>query len=396
MPDIEPTFQWLTDGAPDVKEPDEIASGLGKRLIAGGFNIDRIAVFVETLHPTVIGRRFVWEPGKDVKVDEASFDFAESFAFQSTPIQFVNTTGKPVRRRLHRADCPVDYPAIEEFRAEGLTDYLALPLRFTNGQIHVVSWSTRRPGGFTEEDVQAVEKINGPLARLAETYALRRIAGNLLDTYVGSRSGSQILAGHIRRGDTEFIDGAIWLSDLRGFTSMADTLSGEELIETLNTHFDCLVPPVRDHGGEVLKFMGDGMLAIFPTGDGQNPRLAAGAAVQAALEARQNMAALNVERTHDGKEELSFGLALNIGRIHYGNIGAEDRLDFTAIGPAVNLAARMETVAAEIGRDIVVSEVFQTYLEIDTELLGEFSVKGFSKPVSIYAVPGTPSTKASE
>ena len=223
-----------------------------------------------------------------------------------------------------------------------MTDYLALPLRFTSGEVHAVSWLTRRPGGFTDRGIQVLERINGPLARLAETYALRRVAKNLLDTYVGDRSGANILAGCIRRGDTEEIDAVVWLSDLGGFTAMADTLSGEKLIETLNIHFDCLVPAVVENGGEVLKFMGDGMLAIFPTDGPDDAGIAANNALKAALVARQNMKALNIERRYDSLEELSLGVALDIGRVHYGNIGAANRLDFTAIGPAVNLAARME------------------------------------------------------
>lgn len=396
MTDIDATVKWLVDGAPGVEMPVDIIVGLGERLADAGINVVRGAVFVETLHPTVKGRRFIWEQGKEPRVDEASFAFSETLEFRSTPIQEVNATGEPLRRELHRPDCPEDFPAIAEFRGEGMTDYFALPLRFTTGENHAVSWTTRRPGGFTEDDIDALCRVNGPLARVAEIYALRRVAGNLLETYVGPRTGSQILAGKIRRGDTAVIDAVIWLSDLRGFTALADTLSGEELIDTLNTHFDCLVPPVRDHGGEVLKFMGDGMLAIFPIGDGRSAQSAADCALQAALKARQNTADLNVERRYDGLPEFAFGLALNIGRIHYGNIGSEDRLDFTAIGPAVNLASRIEAVAAELGRDIAVSAEFHRHLTADMEHLGAFTVKGFSKPVSIYAVPETASTGAAE
>ena len=188
----------------------------------------------------------------------------------------------------------------------------------------------------------------------------------------------------------------IWLSGLRGFTAMADSLSGEELIDTLNTHFDCLVPPVRDRGGEVLKFMGDGILPIFPTGDGRSAASAAKCALDAALQARCNTADINTERRYDGIPELAFGIALNIGDIHYGNIGSEDQLDFTAIGPAVNLSARMESVAAAIGRDIVVSDELRRHSDTESEPLHEYTVKGVSKPVSIYEVPYTPSTGAAE
>ena len=177
---------------------------------------------------------------------------------------------------------------------------------------------------------------------------------------------------------------------------MADSLSGEELIDTLNTHFDCLVPPVRDRGGELLKCMVDGMLVIFPTGDGRSAASAAKCALDAAFPARRNTADINTERRYDGVPELAFGIAFNIGDIHYGNIGSEDRLDLTVIGPAVNLSDRMESIAADIGRDIVVSDELRRHLDTETEPLGEYTVKGFSKPVSIYAVPDTPSTGAAE
>ena len=396
LTDTDSIVDWLINGAPGAETPLDVHLGLCDRLAAAGVGIARGAAYVETLHPTVVGRRMIWEPGKEAQVDEASFAFAESEAYRTTPIVEVYRTGKPVRRELHRQDCPEDFPAVAEFRGEGMTDYLALPLRFTNGEIQAVSWTTRRPGGFSESDLNALNRVNAPLARLVEAFSLRRVAGNLLDTYLGSRTGSQILAGHIRRGDAEIIDAAVWLSDLRGFTALADTLTGEELIDTLNSHFDALVPAVTENGGEVLKFMGDGMLAIFPTGEGQSPEAAAKAAITAALQARQNMSDLNGRRENDGRGRLSFGLALNIGRLHYGNIGAENRLDFTAIGPAVNLAARIEAVAAEKERDIVVSAAFRKYLRIPTESLGEFAVKGIAEPVPVFAVPDAPSTRGPE
>ena len=172
-------------------------------------NVASGAVYVETLHPTVVGRRFIWEQGKEPQLDEASFAFSETLEFRFTPIQEVNATGKPLRCELHRADCPDDFPAIAKFRGEGMTDYFALPLRFTSGENYAVSWTTREPGGFTDDDIDALCRINNPLTRVAEIFALRRVAGNLLDTYVGSRSGSQILVGHIRRGDTAVIDAVI-------------------------------------------------------------------------------------------------------------------------------------------------------------------------------------------
>jgi len=324
--------------------------------------------------------------GEPVTVAEASFLFAPTETYRNTPIREVYETGKTLRRELHLDSYPDDYSIVGEFRADGMTDYIACPLHFLNGEIHAVSWNTRRPGGFRDADIASLERVTAPLARLAEVCALRRVAENLLNTYVGERSGSQILAGNIRPGDTEIIEAAIWLSDLREFTILADTVSGTEPIATLNSRFNCLVPAIFDHGGAVLKFIGDGLLAVFQTGAGRNHAQVSEAAVQATIDACREMAKLNEERHAAGAPPLSFGLALNFGQIHYGNISAADLLDFTAIGPAVNLAARMEAIAAENGRDIVVSSEIQAELNIETESLGDFSVKGFAERVAIYAV----------
>jgi adenylate cyclase len=165
----------------------------------------------------------------------------------------------------------MDFPMLAELRNEGLTDYLASPLLFTDGEIHLATWTTRQPGGFTDAQIEAIESIVAPLARVAEVRALRRTAGNLLDTYVGNNAGERILAGQIRRGHTEAIHAAIWLSDMRGFTLLADRVPPQTLVELVNDYFDCQVPAILKHGGEVLKFMGDGLLAIFPIGNDRDP-----------------------------------------------------------------------------------------------------------------------------
>ena len=163
-----------------------------------------------------------------------------------------------------RPGCPIDFDVLRDLRAEGATDYAAFPLIFTDGTIHVATWSTRQPGGFTPQQFADLQSVIAPLARVAEIRALRRTAGNLIDTYVGHQTGERILAGNIRRGYVEAIRAAIWLSDMRGFTALSERLPPQDLIDRLNRYFGCQVPAILDHGGEVLKFMGDGLLAIFP------------------------------------------------------------------------------------------------------------------------------------
>ncbi len=260
------------------------------------------------------------------------------------------------------------------------------PLLFIDGSVHAASWTTKQPGGFTDEQMAALKSIVPPLTRLVEVIGLRRVAAMLLDTYVGNRAGERILGGQIRRGHTETMDAAIWLSDLRGFTALSDRLSSETVVDILNQYFDCQVSAIRNHGGEVLKFMGDGLLAVFPideyVGDiGQ----VCSRVLEAARESRASVEAMHypIGEVH---ERFRFGVALHVGRILYGNIGGGNRLDFTCIGPAVNLAARLEKIAGRLHRTIVASEGFAGICAGGWTELGEFPIAGFSKAQRVYGL----------
>jgi adenylate cyclase len=261
-----------------------------------------------------------------------------------------------------------------------MTDYLVAPLIFTDGAVHAVTCSTRQPGGFTDAQVADLEAVMTPLARVAEIRALRRTASTLLDTYVGHDAGERILGGHIRRGDIEEIHAAIWLSDMRGFTALADGLPPRVLIDLLNRYFDCQVPVILDHGAEVLKFMGDGLLAIFPVGGDETE--VCRRALAAARQAQANITAL----ASSAMPRLRFGLALHIGNVLYGNIGSGNRLDFTCIGPAVNFAARIEKVTGQLGLAIVASEEFVRHCPGEFASLGEFALPGFGAAQPVFGL----------
>src|SRR6516225_2395381 len=232
--DIRSTVDWLVDGARSAMQAHHVLAELCDRLVGCGIPLWRVAVFVRTLHPHIMGRRFVWRPGAGIEVLDAPFDLLDSAEFRGSPVTKVYASGMPIRRRLADADCPMDFPMLAELRNEGVTDYLASPLLFTDGEIHLATWTTRQPGGFSDAQIEAIELIVAPLARVAEVRALRRTAGNLLDTYVGNNAGERILAGQIRRGHAEAIHAAIWLSDMRGFTLLADRVPAQTLVELLN------------------------------------------------------------------------------------------------------------------------------------------------------------------
>ncbi|MEA2915404.1 MAG: adenylate cyclase, partial [Bradyrhizobium sp.] len=245
---------------------------------------------------------------------------------------------------------------------------------------------TKQAGGFSDQQLNALRTLVTPLTRVIEISILHRKAATLLDTYVGNRAGERILGGRIRRGHTETMHAAIWLSDLRGFTALSDRLPAETVVEILNQYFDCQVAAIRTHGGEVLKFMGDGLLAVFPideyVGDVQQ---VCSRVLEAARESRASVEAMHYP-IGETIERFRFGVALHVGRILYGNIGGGDRLDFTCIGPAVNLAARLEKIAGRLHRTIVASEAFAGICVGGWGDLGEFPIAGFSKAERVYGL----------
>jgi adenylate cyclase len=384
---ISDVVNWLMDGARSAQQGDHVLKKLCDDLLACGIPLWRVAVFVRTLHPDVFGRSFVWRPGADVVVSQAPHTITTRDDYLRSPVLAVYETGKPVRHLLTGPPGADETPFLADLRAEGVTDYVAIPLVFTDGSLHCVTWSTKHPGGFTDEHRDAVRRIIHPFARVAEIRALQRTASNLLDTYVGNNAGARVLAGQIRRGHADKIHAAIWLSDMRGFTTLSDRLPPEAIVDVLNRYFECQVPGVVEHGGEVLKFMGDGLLAIFPiASDDSDVKEICARVLEAARAARTNVAALDASEGATLGHQLRFGLALHVGEVLYGNIGAVGRLDFTCIGPAVNLAARLEKIAAKLGRTVIASTRFAQQCPSEMESLGEFSVAGFASPQTAYGL----------
>ena len=383
MSDAGSAVDWLIDGARNAPTPESVLDELCRRLLADGVPLERANVFVRTLHPSIMGRRFFWRrDAEGVAVSEPSFEFLETDEYRHSTVAAVTTTGRELRRRLADPACPNDFPLFRTLRDEGVTDYLISPLIFSNGEIHAASWTTDAPGGFSDAALARLRAVAAPLARVAEIRALRRTAGTLLDTYVGRNAGTRILAGQIRRGDTEAISAVIWLSDLRDFTLMADRLPAGELIALLNRCFDCQVPAILAHGGEVLKFMGDGLLAIFPIAAAAAAAGTCDKALAAAREARALLADLAVPTG----PKVRFGLALHVGEVLYGNIGGGNRLDFTCIGPAVNLAARLEKLARDLGRSVVVSSTFAAQCATGLRPLGDHPLRGLGQPQPAFGL----------
>ena len=379
-------IDWLIDGARSTPVPNQFLAEMCERLVRAGMPLWRVGIFVRTLHPNVFGRNFIWRPGEEVVVGSADFDIQATPEFINSPLAIVFREGREVSYRLDDPES-ARFPFFDDMRAEGVTGYIALPLLFIDGSTHASSWTTKQPGGFSDAQLEALRTLARPLARLAEAIGQRRIATTLLETYVGARAGEKILAGQIRRGHTETMRAVIWLSDLRGFTKLSDRLSSESVVEILNLYFECQVPAIVDHGGEVLKFMGDGLLAVFPVGENDaDVADVCGRVLAAAHTFRENVDAMRYESAAGIGERFRFGLALHVGRVLYGNIGGGNRLDFTCIGPAVNMAARIEKIASRLNRTILASTEFVRHLDAGWTDLGEFAVAGFSAPERVYGL----------
>lgn len=381
-PDVESLVDWLVDGAPGTNGPAEVVGQAGPRLLAAGVPIARIAAFVRTLHPHIMGRSFEWSTdAPQVIVREAPYALLRDESYTRSPVGTVFATGQELRRRLDGSE-PLDLVELPELAAQGYTDYLVLPMRFLDGTVHAVVFATRVEGGFSDVDLAAMRRVSRPLARLGEILALRRTATNLLSAYVGRDAGERILQGHVQRGDTESITCVVWFSDLRGFTSMSVKHAPQDVILVLNKLFDCQVPAVEAAGGEVLKFLGDGMLAIFPIDERRPAEAVAARALRAAREAFSALDKVNAGLPD--AERLAFGIALHVGEVAYGNVGGLARLDFTCIGPAVNLASRIEGLNAQVGRRLLLSEEMARLVGC-TELVGTFALKGVDEPQRVYA-----------
>ena len=383
-----PLLVWLLNDAPRCASSRELTESFAKQLQRVGVPVWRLAVIIRTLHPQVLAEALRWWAKRpDVEVLRVPYSQSESPQYLNSPLVPIYEGAGGIRRRLDIPDPVLDFGILEELRAEGATDYVAMPIIFLDGQINVLTLASDRPGGFSTADLGYVYEILGPLGRLYELHNMRRTAVTLLDTYLGRHAGERVLNGSIKRGDGEHIEAVIWFCDLRESTRLAQSMSHEDYLGALNQFFDCMAGPVLEHDGEVLRFIGDAALAIFPmSGAGEKP--APERALAAALEAARRIDAINIKRVGKGRSPLDFGLALHVGDVTYGNIGTAERLEFTVIGDAANYAARLESLCKILDRAILASAEFARFFPERFEALGEQELRGIQGVQKVFALIG--------
>jgi adenylate cyclase len=379
---------WLTNGTRDERFIDDIFAQMCIRLQQAGIPLKRATLHVQINHPQWLGARMIWSNGmRGAEIARVDYDVRERSEYIGSPANEIHEGAVEVRENLERdPSLGRRHTLYHEMRASGLTDYVAWPLYHTLGKRHIVTFATDRPGGFDEEHIVALKKVLPVLALVSEIRIKNRLARTLLETYVGSHAGELILAGATRRGTGTTVRAAIMICDLRDFTKISDNWPRDDVIDLLNDYFDAMSEPIARHGGEILKFIGDGLLAIFPL---HEPKACANL-LHAVTEARQAMAALNERNNGTGRAPLNYGIGVHVGDVMYGNIGSTSRLDFTVIGPAVNMASRLEALTKQLGRPVLLSRDFAELVEKEFELehVGKHEVRGFSDPVELFAYHG--------
>jgi len=377
---------WMLSRGRHNTHMREFGDEMCRRIVAAGIPLWRAFCSVATLHPQVVASAYTWrreDPGAIRRA--APHAFTESPEWTRSPVAELKRTGRLIRRKICDPGCLLDYPIVEELRAAGGTDYVAMPMICSSGEINTISWATTRPGGFSEPELADLTAIADALAIIVELQSTRRVARYLLDTYVGHRTGERVLSGAITRGSQETIHAVIWYCDLRGFTTLTDSLAKDRVIALLNEYFEIVVDALAAEGGEALKFIGDAMLAIFELESQSEVAARCRAALRAAAVVRAKIQERNLARRDVGEPEIRFGLALHLGEVSYGNIGAPNRLDFTVVGPAVNHASRLEKLAGELGREVVTSASFALASGAEMEHLGRHHLKGVRNEQEVFA-----------
>ncbi|MGV7218075.1 adenylate/guanylate cyclase domain-containing protein [Bradyrhizobium sp. UFLA05-112] len=381
-------LHWLTNETRDQRFIDNIFAEMCIRLQQAGIPVARATLHVVINHPQWLGARMMWADGmQGAEISRVDYDVRGRSEYIGSPANEIYDGATEVREHLERDPSERRKHAVyDEMRAKGLTDYVAWPLYHTLGKQHLVTFATDRPGGFDDTHIAALRRLMPVLALVSEIRVKNRLARTLLETYVGSHAGELILAGATRRGSGTTVRAAILICDLRDFTRISDNWPRDDVIDLLNDYFDAMSEPIVRHGGEILKFIGDGLLAIFPL---SQPSAGANL-LRAVSEARQAMAVLNENNSVTGRAPLHYGIGAHVGDVMYGNIGSRTRLDFTVIGPAVNMASRLETLTKQFGRTVLLSRAFADLVKNDFELerVGEHPVRGFNEPVELFAYHG--------
>lgn len=389
-----PLIQWLLSEGLRIRDLPVLVAALGRTLCGAGISVYRMRVSLRILHPLFIGSSHTWyRATNEVEEYRPPHAILLEDAYQLSPLAAIYEGAAAIRRRLDIPEPKLDFPILLELIGEGATDYVAMPLLFSDGRVGALTIASDSPGGFATCHLAMIDEALPAIAHAFEVHALRLTAASILDTFLGPASGERVLRGLIRRGDSEEIHAVLWYSDMRGSTRLADRLPRPVFLALLNDYFDCTAGAVLAHGGQVLSFIGDAVFAIFPLGEAglvtdRKPEYVAAcsAAVAAARESLQRVDELNMRRIAQQEPPISFGIGVHLGEVTYGNIGVPERLDFTVVGPAANEVARLAALCKRLERPILISAALAAVLPETFVSLGVHGLMGVREPVEVFTI----------
>lgn len=403
LPDTQRMTSWLVEQGLRGTSDLDVFEGFCERIVAGGIRIQRAYCAVRVVHPNYAGFGLIWRGDGDVSEETYSPDNSNAETWAASPLKAMVEDGVPeIRRRLIGPEPAQEFPIMADFQKEGATDYFALICGYSNEQNDrrgfgmVFSWVTDHPDGFSDAQLAWLRQIIPIYALTFRIAVNQRIATSVASAYLGADAGRRVLEGGVKRGQVDTISAVLVFGDLGGFTALADAMPKDSLIDMLNEYLACMAGPVHAHGGQVLKFMGDGMLCTFEIDTkegGEDSRKTCERALASTIESFEQVDALNKVRMAEGKPTMPLNVALHLGDVLYGNVGSHERLDFTIIGPAVNEASRMEAMCGALERRVLISQAFADAYQGGTpELLplGRHGLRSVREPVRLYTVTDLP------
>ena len=378
--DAQAVFTWALDPARDDEDETTLLDGLVALMRGAGFPLMRLSTSFRPLDPQVFSRAVSWDAGS-LRSEVRTHDISRAPDYVGSPAEAIHHGAPRIRERIDPAR-PARYPLLAQLAQRGATDYLILPIILTKQVRTFIGFAGDRPGGFTADDLAYLDAIYPAVSALVRLRSTRLTVGSLARTYLGPNAAQRVLAGAVERGRGEEIEAAIWFCDLRDFTVLSQALPPARMLRILDGYFESVADPIADGGGEVLKFIGDAVLAIFPTDQPDACTRALAAAEAALARFATDVAAPNAADT-----ELGIGVSLHIGNVFYGNIGARDRLDFTVIGPAVNLAARVQGHCRTLGTPLLVTSAFARHARgAELRSVGTHALKGITAAPELFTL----------
>ena len=383
-----PVAGWLVEHRGQRFDLARLLEAPCLQLVEQGVPLDRVNLSVSSRHPEVAARTAAWRRGESgIAFFDMSYGTRSAPAYLNSPAKLIHDGAGAIRRRLEGPSPLLDFPVLHDLVEMDCTDYVIMPILHSTGEINFISWATCKSGGFSTAQLTLLYDLLPLISLRVEVETAHEETRTPLNTYLGREPARRVLGGSVRRAQVESLSAAIWISDIRGFTQLSDRMPARVVIALLDDYFDIQAAAVKSAGGEILKFMGDGLLAIFADG----PSLVEDSrrALTAARRALRRLASENDERTGEGQPEIRCGIGLHAGEVRYGNIGARERLDFMVIGPAVNEAARVEALCKVLDRPLLASAAFAEAHEADGLVsLGFHGLRGVREPKEIFALRG--------